>query len=175
MPALTPHGMLTRAAYSAMTHRARHLYSVGLGLGLTVGSVAPLAASEAGQNGHLLAPEGISYLEHPTIADQLAIHLTAGRAVVGSAFPPFHRSDTRARFCLSTRSERPGSRSWRTSIECTPPILRAPDGKQAQLLGETSAAELAKLQGTLPFDRGLLEVMATGPGTSPFTICIAHA
>ena len=33
------------------------------------------------------------------------------------------------------------------------------DGKQAQLLRETSAAELAKLQGTLPFDRALLEVM----------------
>jgi molybdenum storage protein len=34
------------------------------------------------------------------------------------------------------------------------------DGKQAKLLRETSAAELAKLKGTLPFDRALLEVMA---------------
>ena len=72
--------------------RARHLYSVGLDLGLPVGSLAPLAASEAGQNGHmlasLLAPEGVSYVEHPTIANQLAIHLTAARAVVGSGFPP---------------------------------------------------------------------------------------
>jgi hypothetical protein len=34
------------------------------------------------------------------------------------------------------------------------------DGKQAQLLRETSAAELAKVQGTLPLDRALLEVMA---------------
>jgi molybdenum storage protein len=50
--------------------RARHLYGVGLDLGLPVGSLAPLAASEAGQNGHilasLLAPEGVSYVEHPT-------------------------------------------------------------------------------------------------------------
>src|SRR5215470_17557199 len=65
--------------------RARHLYSVGLDLGLPVGSLQPLAASEAGQNGHiiasLLAPEGVSYIEHPTIASQLAIHLTAARAV----------------------------------------------------------------------------------------------
>lgn len=42
--------------------RARHLNGVGLDLGLPVGSLAPLAASEAGQNGHilasLLAPEG---------------------------------------------------------------------------------------------------------------------
>jgi molybdenum storage protein len=54
--------------------RARHLYSVGLDLGLPVGSLAPLAASEAGQNGHilasLLAPEGVSYIDHPTIAGQ---------------------------------------------------------------------------------------------------------
>ena len=71
--------------------RARHLYSVGLDLGLPVGSLAPLAASEAGQNGHilasLLAPEGVSYVEHPTIANQLAIHLTAARAVVGQRVP----------------------------------------------------------------------------------------
>src|SRR5215470_15477783 len=77
--------------------RARHLYSVGLDLGLPAGSLAPLAASEAGQNGHilasLLAPEGVSYIEHPTIASQLAIHLSAARAVVGSAFPPYHHHE----------------------------------------------------------------------------------
>src|SRR5215471_16789085 len=77
--------------------RARHLYSVGLDLGLPVGSLAPLAASEAGQNGHilatLLAPEGVSYIEHGAIANQLAIHLSAARAVVGSAFPPYHHHE----------------------------------------------------------------------------------
>jgi hypothetical protein len=77
--------------------RARQLYSVALDLGLPVGSLAPLAATEAGQNGHilasLLAPEGVSYVEHPTIANQLAIHLTATRAVVGSAFPPYHHHE----------------------------------------------------------------------------------
>src|SRR5215831_5304493 len=77
--------------------RARHLYSVGLDLGLPSGSLAPLAASEAGQNGHilaaLLAPEGVSYVEHPTVANQLAIHLTVARAVVGSAFPPYHHHE----------------------------------------------------------------------------------
>ena len=43
---------------------------------------------------------------------------------------------------------------------CTPPTPRT-RRKQAQLLRETSVADLAKLQGTLPFDRALLEVMAT--------------
>ena len=68
---------------------------------------------------------------------------------------------TRARFCSPTRWERPASRSWRTWTGCTPADPKGADGKQAKLLRETSAADLAKLQGTLPFDRALLEVMAT--------------
>jgi molybdenum storage protein len=156
--------------------RARHVYSVGLDLGLPVGSVAPLAASEAGQNGHilafLLAPEGVSYLEHPTIANQLAIHLMATRAVVGSAFPPYHhhefptsripphRADTGA-FLLADALGAAGL----TIVEDVDGVYttdpKGADGKKAQLLRETSAADLAKHNGTLPFDRALLEVMAT--------------
>ena len=156
--------------------RARHLYGVGLDLGLPVGSLAPLAASEAGQNGHilacLLAPEGVSYVEHPTIASQLAIHLVAARAVVGSAFPPYqhyefptsrippHRADTGA-FLLADALGAAGL----TIVEDVDGVYtadpKAPDGGQAQLLRETSAADLAKHQGTLPIDRALIEVMAT--------------
>jgi molybdenum storage protein len=154
--------------------RARHLYSVGLDLGLPVGSLAPLAASEAGQNGHilacLLAPEGVSYIEHPTIASQLAIHLSATRAVVGSAFPPYHhhefpdsripmhRADTGA-FLVADALGAAGL----TIVEDVDGVYTADpqgaDGKKAQLIRETNAAELAKL-GTLPVDRALLDVMA---------------
>src|SRR5271156_3725262 len=156
--------------------RASHLYSVGLDLGLPVGSLAPLAATEAGQNGHilasLLAAEGVSYLEHPTIANQLAIHLSAARAVVGSAFPPYHhhefpnsripshRADTGA-FLLADALGAAGL----TIVEDVDGVYSSdpngPGGKQAQLLRETSAAALARFQGTLPFDRALVEVMAT--------------
>src|ERR1700744_1358133 len=155
--------------------RARHLFSVGLDLGLPSGSLAPLAASEAGQNGHilasLLAPEGVSYVEHPTIANPLAIHLTAARAVVGSAFPPYHhhefpnsriphhRADTGA-FLLADALGAAGL----TIVEDVDGVYTVdpsgPGGDQAQLLRETNAAELEKLQGTLPFDRALLEAMA---------------
>jgi molybdenum storage protein len=38
---------------------------------------------------------------------------------------------------------------------------KAPGGEQAQLLRETSAGDLAKLKGTLPLDRALIDVMAT--------------
>jgi molybdenum storage protein len=156
--------------------RARHVYGVGLDLGLPVGSLAPLAASEAGQNGHilasLLAPEGVSYVEHPTIASQLAIHLSAARAVIGSAFPPYHhhefptsripphRADTGA-FLLADALGAAGL----TIVEDVDGLYsadpKAAAGEQAQLIRETSAAELAKQQGTLPFDRTLIEVMAT--------------
>src|SRR5262245_56344237 len=77
--------------------RARHVYSVGLDLGLPIGALAGLASKEAGQNGHilaaLLANENVAYVESPTIANQLAIHLAASRAVVGSAFPPYHHHE----------------------------------------------------------------------------------
>ena len=154
--------------------RARHLYSVALDLGLPVGSLAPLAASEAGQNGHilaaLLAPEGVSYIEHGTIANQLAIHLSAARAVVGSAFPPIITTSSRAPacpltgptqapFCLLTRLAQRASRSSRMSMASTIPIPGI--GRQE---GETAArgerGDLAKHKGSLPFDRALLDIVA---------------
>jgi molybdenum storage protein len=156
--------------------RGRHIYSVGLDLGLPVGSLAPLAASEAGQNGHilgaLLASEGVSYIEHPTIASQLAIHLTAARAVVGSAFPPYHhhefpssripphRADTGA-FLVADALGAAGL----TFVEDVDGVYdadpNAAGGGTPQLIRETSAADLAAHKGTLPVDRTLLEVMAT--------------
>ena len=156
--------------------RARHLYSVGLDLGLPVGSLAPLAASEAGQNGHilasLLAPDGVSYIEHPTMANQLSIHFAAARGLVGSAFPPYHhhefpgsripthRADTGA-FLLADALGAAGL----TIVEDVDGIYttdpKGPQGSLAELLSETSAAELARMEGTLPIDRAMVEVMGT--------------
>jgi molybdenum storage protein len=156
--------------------RARHVYGVALDLGLPVGSLAPLAASEAGQNGHilaaLLAPDGVSYVDHPTIANQLAVHLSAARAVVGSAFPPYHhhefpasripthRADTGA-FLLADALGAAGL----TIVEDVDGVYTSDpngaDAATAELLPETTVAELTELRGALPFDPALLEVMAT--------------
>jgi len=156
--------------------RARHIMSVGLDLGLPSGSLAPLAAREAGQNGHMLAallePEGVAYVEHPTIADRLSIHLSAVRAVVGSAYPPYHhhefptsripvhRADTGA-FLLADALGAAGL----TIVEDVDGIYDAdpngPGGRKAKLIRETTSADLAEQKGTLPVDRALLEVMAT--------------
>ncbi|WP_420132516.1 molybdenum storage protein subunit alpha [Rhodopseudomonas sp.] len=155
--------------------RARHLYSVALDLGLPVGTLAPLAASEAGQNGHilatLLAPEGVSYVEKPTVANQLAIHLSAARAVVASAFPPYHnhefpgtrlplhRADVGA-FLLADALGAAGL----TFVEDVDGVYdidpNAPAGDSALMMRETSYADLAKHDGTLPLDRALFDVMA---------------
>jgi molybdenum storage protein len=155
--------------------RARHVYGVGLDLGLPVGSLARLAASEAGQNGHilaaLLAADGVSYVEHPTIANQLAVHLSATRALVGSAFPPYHhhefptsripphRGDTGA-FLLADALGAAGL----TIVEDVDGVYSAdpkgPGGDQAKFLPEATFAELAQFEGPLPFDRALPEVMA---------------
>lgn len=154
--------------------RARHLYGVGLDLGLPVGSLAPLAASEAGQNGHilaaLLAAEGVSYIEHPTIASQLAVHLGAARAVVGSAFPPYHHHEFPASRIPMHRADAGAflvadalGAAGLTIVEDVDGVYTAdphgPDGAQAQLLRDTSAADLGQL-GTLPIDRALIDIMA---------------
>src|SRR6202789_1573348 len=156
--------------------RARYLYSVALDLGLPVGSLAPLAASEAGQNGHilasLLAPEGVSYIEHGTIASQLAIHLSAARAVVGSAFPPYHHHEFPGSRIPPHRADAGAFRlaaalgaAGLTIVEDVDGVYdsdpKGPAGDKAKLLRETSAADLAKHRGSLPFDRALLDIMGT--------------
>ncbi|HEY4409698.1 MAG TPA: molybdenum storage protein subunit alpha [Acidimicrobiia bacterium] len=156
--------------------RARHVYSVGLDLGLPTGALASLAAKEAGQNGHLLAAllanDCVAYIEHPTIANQLAIHLAASRAVVGSAFPPYHhhefppevgripphRADTGA-FLIADEI---GALRL-TIVEDVDGLYTAdpnnPGGVRPEFIAEITASELADQRGTLPVDRTLLEVM----------------
>ena len=119
----------------------------------------------------LLAPEGVSYVEHGTIANQLAIHLSAARAVVGSAFPPYHhhefpgsrlpphRADAGA-FLLADALGAAGL----TIVEDVDGVYDSdpegsPTGRRRSCLREASAADLAKHKGTLPFDPALLDIM----------------
>ncbi|GAA4540079.1 molybdenum storage protein subunit alpha [Pseudonocardia xishanensis] len=77
--------------------RARHAMGVGLDLGLPTGALSELAATEAEQNGHLLAAllaeDGVSYVPHGTVARQLAGHLAAAPAVVSNGYPPYGASE----------------------------------------------------------------------------------
>jgi len=90
---------------------------------------------------------------------------------VGSAFPPYHhhefpgsripthRADTGA-FLVADALGAAGL----TIVEDVDGVYdidpNGQGGDKAQLLRETTAADLAKHQGTLPFDRAMVEVMA---------------
>ena len=143
--------------------RARHLYSVALDLGLPVGSLAPLAASEAGQNGHilaaLLAPEGVPL--HRARHDREPardppVRRPRGRGqrfppyhhheFPGSRFPP-HRADAGA-FLLADALGAAGL----TIVEDVDGVYdsdpKGPDGKKAKTgASETSAGRSRKAQG----------------------------
>src|SRR5438270_2140829 len=75
--------------------RGRHVYSVGLDLGLPTGVLAALAATDAEKNGHilaaLLAEHGVVYLPHTSVAHHLPVFLSAAPAVGANASPPYHR------------------------------------------------------------------------------------
>lgn len=88
--ALAEHKMLVTTGAGV---RARHVLGVGLDLGLPTGVLAGLIATEAEQNGHLvaalLAEHGVSYLPHATVGHQLAVHLAASNAAVANGYPPY--------------------------------------------------------------------------------------
>src|SRR6201981_1942620 len=73
--------------------RARHIFSVGLDLGLPTGALATLAAKSAAQNAYmvscLLANSGFVYLEAPFIVQLLPAMLAAARGAVFNGIPPY--------------------------------------------------------------------------------------
>jgi len=155
--------------------RARHIFSVGLDLGLPVGNLQGLASTESGQNGsilaNLLANDGVSYLEHGTVAGQLAIHLAATQGVVSAAYPPYnahefpppagrlpiHRGDTGALLIADAL----GARRL-VIVEDVDGVYTAdPSQGSADLIPETTAGDLLDGPATLPVDRTFLEVLET--------------
>lgn len=74
--------------------RGRHVYSVGLDLGLPTGALASLAAVDAAKNGHiiaaLLAEHGVVYVPHSAVGHHLPVFLSAAPAVVANGYPPYH-------------------------------------------------------------------------------------
>src|SRR5246127_451936 len=73
--------------------RARHIFSIGLDLGLPTGALATLAAKSSAQNAYmvacLLADSGFVYLEAPFIVQLLPAMLAAARGAVFNGIPPY--------------------------------------------------------------------------------------
>lgn len=73
--------------------RSRHVFSVGLDLGLPTGVLATLSATDAEQNAHilgaLLAHRGVVSLPPPLVTHLLPALLVMGSGVVVNGVPPF--------------------------------------------------------------------------------------
>ena len=157
--------------------RARHVFSVGLDLGLPTGVLAGLASTEAEQNGHLvaalLAAEGVSYLQHTTIAHQLAVHLSASRAVVSNGYPPYglyefppevgkippHRTDSGA--FLIADAYGAARAVYAKDVDGVFTSDPAVEGGTPEFISRVSVAELLGMNlATLPVDLMVLELMA---------------
>jgi molybdenum storage protein len=157
--------------------RGRHALGVGLDLGLPTGVLAALVSADAEQNGHLvaalLAEQGVSYLPHAAIAHQLAVHLSASRAVVSNGYPPYelyefppevgkippHRTDTGA-FLLADAygAARIIYVKDVDGVFTSDPATS--NGSQPELIPRIGAADLlARKLVTLPIDPLVLELM----------------
>ena len=157
--------------------RARHVLGVGLDLGLPTGVLAGLMSTEAEQNGHLvaalLAEHGVSYLPHAAAAHQLAVHLSATRAVVSNGFPPYelyefpppigkippHRTDA-GTFLLSDAygAARTIYVKDVDGVHTSDPAL----GGEPELIPSIGAGELAAMGlPTLPIDPLVLELLGS--------------
>ena len=73
--------------------RSRHIFAVGLDLGLPTGVLAALSAKDAAQNAYmvscLLARHGFVYLEAPFVVQLLPAMLAAARGAVFNGVPPY--------------------------------------------------------------------------------------
>jgi molybdenum storage protein len=158
--------------------RARHVFGVALDLGLPTGALASLAATEAEQNGHivaaLLAADGVSYLPHTSVGHQLAVHLAASPAVVSNGFPPYemfefppavgkipqHRTDAGAFLIADAYGAARSIYVKDVDGVYTHDPATAAEG-EAEFIARVGAAELLAMDlPSLPIDRIVLELMA---------------
>jgi molybdenum storage protein len=155
--------------------RGRHVYSVGLDLGLPTGALASLAAVDAEKNGQILAAlmaeHGVVYLAHDALAHHLPAFLSAAPAVVGNGFPPYHlhefppqvgripphRADAGA-FLLAD-AYGAASMVYADDVDGIYTADPARDSS-ATLIPRASATELLEMNlATLPIDRMVLELL----------------
>ncbi len=155
--------------------RSRHVFSIGIDLGLPAGVLAQLAIADALGNAHmlgtLLAPYGVVAIPPEIFGHLLPLFIQAAPGVVFNGDPPFslwehppalgrippHRSDT-------------GSYLLAECFGCaTATLVKDVDGlyerdpkehPTARFIDEITVAELRERKlPTLPFDRALLDIL----------------
>jgi molybdenum storage protein len=155
--------------------RSRHVFSIGIDLGLPTGVLAQLAQADALANAHilgtLLAPYGVVAIPPEIFGHLLPLFLRAAPGVVFNGVPPYslwehppavgrippHRTDAGA-FLLA---ECFGCRSL-TLVKDVDGLYSADPKRQpgAELIGEIGVAELRRRKlPTLPFEPVLLDLL----------------
>jgi molybdenum storage protein len=166
--------------------RTRHVFSIGLDLGLPSGVLAQLAIADALGNAHmlgtLLAPYGVVAIPPEIFGHLLPLFIQAAPGVIFNGDPPFslwehppgtgkippHRSDA-------------GSFLLAECFGCaTVTLVKDVDGiydrdpkehPSAKLIEEITVAELADRNlRTLPFDRILLELLGSARQVTQFQV-----
>jgi molybdenum storage protein len=166
--------------------RSRHVFSIGIDLGLPTGVLAQLAIADALGNAHmlgaLLAPYGVVAIPPEILGHLLPLFMNTAPGVIFSGDPPFalwehppkvgrvppHRTDA-------------GSYLLAECFGCASlTLIKDVDGlferdprahPDASLIPEISVAELRERQlPTLPFDRVLLDLLATARLVKQFQV-----
>ena len=156
--------------------RSRHLFAVGIDLGLPTGVLATLSAKDAAQNAYmvscLLAEHGFVYLEAPFMVQLLPAMLAAARGAVFNGVPPYdlwehppaigkippHRTDSGAFMVAEVfGAER---MIFLKDVDGLYTCDPAAKGEKAELIPRISLSALRDLKlSTLPLDPIVLDLM----------------
>ncbi|HEX2042003.1 MAG TPA: hypothetical protein VHF24_05130 [Acidimicrobiales bacterium] len=166
--------------------RARHVFAVGIDLGLPTGVLAQLSIADALGNAHilgtLLAPYGVVAIPPEIFGHLLPLFMAAAPGVIFNGDPPFslwehppsvgrippHRTDAGS-FLLA---ECFGCASL-TLVKDVDGLYDADpqDHPGARLIEETTVSELRERRlPTLPFDRVLLDLLTTARQLTQFQL-----
>lgn len=158
--------------------RSRHVFSIGLDLGLPTGALAQLAIADALGNAHilgtLLAPYGVVAIPPEIFGHLLPFFIKAAPGVIFNGDPPYsiwehppgigrippHRTDAGSYLT----AECFGCETF-TLVKDVDGLYTADPKKDegAELIRKISVSELRKLQlPTLPFDEVLLDLLERG-------------
>src|SRR5579859_4555184 len=166
--------------------RSRHVFSIGIDLGLPTGVLAQLALADANGNAHilgtLLAPLGVVAIPPEMFGHLLPLFVTAAPGVIFQADPPYslwehppsigrippHRTDTGAYLvaeCFGCKNLTL-LKDVDGLYDCDPE-----ENPSATFIPRISTSELrARNFKTLPFDRVLLDLLDRGQVARSFQI-----
>ena len=170
--------------------RTRHVFSIGLDLGLPTGVLAQLSAADANGNAHilgtLLAPYGVVAIPPEMFGHLLPLFIHAAPGVIFNGMPPYslwehppglgrippHRTDAGC-FLLA---ECFGCKSLVLVKDVDGVYDKDPkDHAGASLIREISATELERRAvPSLPFDRVLLRLLGTARLLKKFQVVNGH-